>query len=105
VKFLLSWPILRYNIKFATTVFFHIFHSHPNIRRHIICMLLQSRPIRVVARSKAWTVFARSNTGILGSNSTWGIVCVRLFCVCAVLCTDDGLATGWSPVQGVLPTV
>jgi hypothetical protein len=27
-------------------------------------------------------------------------VCLRLFCVCVC-----GLATGWSPVQGVLPTV
>jgi hypothetical protein len=26
-------------------------------------------------------------------------------CVCAVLCVGSGLATGWSSVQGVLPTV
>jgi hypothetical protein len=43
----------------------------------------------VAARSKAWTVFARLNTGIMGSNPTWGIdVCVRLFYVCAVLCVQ-----------------
>jgi hypothetical protein len=30
--------------------------------------------------------------------------CVRLFCVCVVLCAGSGLATGWSLVQGVLPT-
>jgi hypothetical protein len=30
-------------------------------------------PIRVAARSKAWTVFARSNSGIVGSNSTQGV--------------------------------
>jgi hypothetical protein len=30
-------------------------------------------------------------------------VCVRLFCVCVALCVVSGLATGWSPVQGVLP--
>jgi hypothetical protein len=30
-------------------------------------------------------------------------VCVRLFCVCVVLCVGSGLETGWSPVQGVLP--
>jgi hypothetical protein len=31
----------------------------------------------VCGRSKAWTVFVRSNTGIVGSNSTWGMdVCV-----------------------------
>jgi hypothetical protein len=63
-------------------------------------------PISVATRSKAWTVFARSNTGIVGSNLTRGMnVCVRLFCVYAVLYVGSGLATGWSPVQGVLPTV
>jgi hypothetical protein len=31
----------------------------------------------VAARSKAWTVFARSNAGIVGSNSSQGMdVCV-----------------------------
>jgi hypothetical protein len=60
----------------------------------------------VTRRSKAWTVFARSNTGIVGSNPTWGMdVRVRLFCVCAVLSAGSGLATGWSPAQEVLPTV
>jgi hypothetical protein len=63
-------------------------------------------PIREAARSKAWTVFARLNTGIMGSNSIRVMyVYVRLFRVCAVLCVGRGLATGWSPVQGVLPTV
>jgi hypothetical protein len=39
-------------------------------------------PITVAAQSKAWTVFARSNTGVVGSNSTRAMdVCVRLFCV------------------------
>jgi hypothetical protein len=31
-------------------------------------------------------------------------VCVRLFRVCGVLCVGSGLATDWSPVQGVQPT-
>jgi hypothetical protein len=31
--------------------------------------------------------------------------CLRLFCVCVVLCVGNGLATGWSPVQGFLQTV
>jgi hypothetical protein len=35
----------------------------------------------------------------------WMCVCVRLFCVCVVLCVGSVLATGWSPVQEVLPTV
>jgi hypothetical protein len=42
----------------------------------------------------------------MGSNPTQCMdVCVRLFCVCAVLCAGSGFATGWSPVQEVLPTV
>jgi hypothetical protein len=49
----------------------------------------QIMPMIVAARSKAWTVFARSNTEIVGSNPTQGmyvcIVCVYsvfvLFCI------------------------
>jgi hypothetical protein len=41
----------------------------------------------VAERSKAWNVFASSNTGIVGSNTTRFMdVCLRLFCVCVVLC-------------------
>jgi hypothetical protein len=36
----------------------------------------------MIARSKAWTVFTRSNAGIVGSNPSRGMdVYVRLFCV------------------------
>jgi hypothetical protein len=39
-------------------------------------------PVTAAARSKAWTVFARSHAGIVGSDPTQGIdVCVLLFCV------------------------
>jgi hypothetical protein len=39
-------------------------------------------PITVAARSKAWNVFPRSNTGIVGSNPTQGmVVCLRVVCV------------------------
>jgi hypothetical protein len=42
----------------------------------------------------------------VGSNPTRSMdVCVRLFCVCVLLCVRSGLATGWSPVEGVLPSV
>jgi hypothetical protein len=69
----------------------------------VICVLM---PITVAARPKALTVFARSNTGVVGSNPARGMnVCVRLFCVHVVMCVGSGLATGWSPVHGVLPTV
>jgi hypothetical protein len=62
-----------------------------------------SLPITVAARSKAWTVFARSDAGIVGSNLTQGMV---VWCVYAfILCLGSGLSTSWSPVQGVLPSV
>jgi hypothetical protein len=64
-------------------------------------ILVAFLPITVPARSKAWTVFAGSNIGIVGSNPTWGMdVCVRLFCIYVVLCEGSGLVTDWSPVQG-----
>jgi hypothetical protein len=64
-------------------------------------------PITVAAHSKAWTVFARSNAGIVGLNHTQrhACLCVLLFCVCVVLCVGSSLVTGWSLVQGVLPPV
>jgi hypothetical protein len=67
---------------------------------------IKGMPITVAARSTAWNVSVRSNTVTVGSNPTQGLdVCVRLFCVCVVLCVYSGLATGWSLVQGVLLTV
>jgi hypothetical protein len=46
----------------------------------------------VVARSKARTVFAHSNTATVCSNPTQDMdVSVRLFCVCVVLCVSSGL--------------
>jgi hypothetical protein len=50
----------------------------------------------VAAQSKAWSVPARSYTGIVGSNPTRSLdSCMSLFCV--VLCVGSGFATGWSP--------
>jgi hypothetical protein len=42
-----------------------------------------------------------------GFESRWkhGCLYVRLFCVRVVLCIGRGLATGWSLVQGFLPSV
>jgi hypothetical protein len=55
--------------------------------------------ITAAARSVAWTIFARSNTGIVGSNPTQGMdVCLLLFSV------GSGLETCWSTIQGALPT-
>jgi hypothetical protein len=53
-------------------------------------------PVTVAARSKACTVFARSDAGIVGSNPTYGMmlgVCMRLFCVYVVLCLGRRLKT------------
>jgi hypothetical protein len=75
--------------------------------RMYICMNMRLVSAWTVAvRFKAWTVFVRSNAGIVGSNPNQGTdVCAHLFCVCADLCAGSGLATGWSPVEGVLLTV
>jgi hypothetical protein len=66
------------------------------------CCYVYEMKIIVAAQSKAWTVFARLNAGTVGSNPTQGIECL---CAFVVLCVGSGLATGSSPVQGVLPTV
>jgi hypothetical protein len=57
-------------------------------------------PITVAARSKAITVFALSDAGIVGSYPTQG----RDLCVC-VYSVSNCLMAGWSPIQGVLPNV
>jgi hypothetical protein len=75
-------------------------------RIHISGKVKVKLPLTVAARPKAWTVFARSNTGVVDSNPTRGMdVCMHLFCVCVALCIGSGLATGWSPVQGDLPCI
>jgi hypothetical protein len=52
--------------------------------RYIVIFKFHS-PIVVAARSKARTVFARSNTEIVGSNPTRGMdVCVCSVCVYSV---------------------
>jgi hypothetical protein len=70
--------------------------------------LMPYSPVTVAERSKAWTVFARSEPGIMGSNPTQGmdVWCMcAFFCAFVVLCLGIGLATSWSPIQGVLPSV
>jgi hypothetical protein len=64
------------------------------------------RLIRVTAPSQAWNVSSRSNAGTVGSKLTWGMdVCVCVYSVWVVLCVGIGLETGWSPLQGILPTL
>jgi hypothetical protein len=51
----------------------------------------------VAARSKACTVFARSDAGIVGSNPTQGMMSVCVFCVCVVLLVGSGSCYGLIP--------
>jgi hypothetical protein len=62
-------------------------------------------PITVVVRSKARNIFAHSNTGMVLSNPTGGMVVCLLSSMLKVSCVDNGLATGWSSLLGVQPTV
>jgi hypothetical protein len=71
---------------FFFTYFYKVYILSPNI---------------VDARSKAWNAFPRSNAGIVGSNPIQGMD----VCVYSVFVLCSGLATGWSLVQGDLPTV
>jgi hypothetical protein len=59
-------------------------------------------PVTVAERSEAWTVFARSDAGIVGSNPTEACMFVYVY---SVFVLGSGLAIGWSLIQGVLPTV
>jgi hypothetical protein len=46
-------------------------------------------PITVAARSKALTVFARSDAGIMGSNPAQGmdyVLCAFILCLCCSVC-------------------
>jgi hypothetical protein len=53
-----------------------------------------------------WNSFAYSNTGIIGSNPTRGMdVWLPLLHVFVFLFIGRGLATGWSAIQGILPSV
>jgi hypothetical protein len=64
------------------------------------------KPVTVAEQSNTCTVFAR-NSGSwvrIPLRASMFSVCVRV-CVFLCLCTGRGLATSWSPAQGVLPTV
>jgi hypothetical protein len=74
--------------------------ARPRIAIFIINkQLQQDLPITVAARSKVWTVFARSNTGIVGSNPKQGMDYLSAFILFVLPCVGSGLATG------ILPTV
>jgi hypothetical protein len=60
-------------------------------------------PVTVAPRSKAWTVFARWDAGIVDSNPTQGMDVWRVYAF--ILCLGTSLATDWSLVQRVLRSV
>jgi hypothetical protein len=67
------------NLRFL--LYFTIFNNTVNYNFDFTQPYPTLKPNTVAARSKTWTVFARSNIGIVGSNPTQGMdVCV-LFCV------------------------
>jgi hypothetical protein len=54
-------------------------------------------PITLDAPSRAWTVFARLNAGIVGSKPTQGMnICVLLFCFRCSVCRQR-------PYEGLIP--
>jgi hypothetical protein len=75
-------------------------HRCENLKSYDVLLFLRvssykEEPFTVAARSKAWTVFACSNAGIVGSNPTQSMdVCLHLFYVYGVLRVGSGLATG-----------
>jgi hypothetical protein len=69
-----------------------------NLHFYNVYMYICVWPITAAATSKVWTVYARSNADIMGSNPTQGMDA----CVCVVLCVGSGLSTGQALVQGVL---
>jgi hypothetical protein len=69
------------------------------------CKLLISVLISIAEWSEASTVFGRLNIEIVGLNLLGAWVCVCVSMCCVVLCVGRTLASGWSPVQGVLPIV
>jgi hypothetical protein len=54
-----------------------------------------AEPVTVTARSKAWTVFSRSDSGFVGSNPSqvMDVSYVYAFILCVVPCLVTGLAT------------
>jgi hypothetical protein len=76
---------IRNEDRHLTNIGLYLVH-YATATKSIIDAIYSDSPIAVAARSKAWTVFARSNTGILGSNPTQGMdVCVLLFSVCVLI--------------------
>jgi hypothetical protein len=66
-------------------------------QQHIDC--------KYAARFKVSNILASSSIGVVGSNPTRGMDVSLRFSLFVLSCLSSGLVMGWSPVQGVLPTV
>jgi hypothetical protein len=79
--------ILKQVVHIITTV---LYITKPE---HDICNDREYR--KAIPNVEQITVAARSKAGVVVSNPTEGMdVCVRLFCVCVVLCVGRGITTG-----------
>jgi hypothetical protein len=57
----------------------------------LIIVCISRTPITVAAQSKAWTVFARTNTGTVGSNPIRNVdLCMCVYCVFVFTCLGSG---------------
>jgi hypothetical protein len=85
-----------------------IFYLRTIKEQYIYSSIELSEPATVAEWSRACTVFALSEAGIVGSNPTQGMdvwyVYVFILCSCCPV-LSRGLATSCSLVQGVLPPV
>jgi hypothetical protein len=74
-------------------------HEHyPYWHKFLFCTFQSAYGADHTGRSKAWTVFTRSNTGVVSSNPTWAAdVSLCFFCVFVVMCVGNGIATGVLP--------
>jgi hypothetical protein len=101
-------PPTLYTVSKPRSQFIHV---HISLYSEIVMALRELVTIRWLRRSR-WPRGLRhelaSPAHTLGS---WVRIPVKaqmsmcVYSVCAVLCAGSGRATGWSPVQGVLPTV
>jgi hypothetical protein len=85
-------PSISYLLAEGSELEVNYFHSvHPVV------------PVTVTERSRARTVLARSEAGIVGLSPTQGMDVLYVYMF--ILCLGRGLATSSSLVQGVLPSV
>jgi hypothetical protein len=69
-------------------------------------MAIAGHSSRVVQGMNCLRSLGRWNRGFVSRSGHGYLVCVCFFfCVCVVLCLGRGLATSWSLVQGVLPSL